>query len=60
MSRYYKLEVNGQRVSTHELGIFTTFQQRIYYDTYDISQALWTYNSSSQVIGLFGGLILSW
>ena len=45
------MDVNGQRVSTHELGIFTTFQQRIYYDTYDVSQALWTFNSTKQVIG---------
>jgi hypothetical protein len=47
---YYKLYVNGQRVSTHELGIFTTFQERIYYDTYDVQPALWS-NSSTQAIG---------
>eukprot|EP00658_Telonema_sp_P-2_P052760 TRINITY_DN4103_c0_g1_i5.p1 TRINITY_DN4103_c0_g1~~TRINITY_DN4103_c0_g1_i5.p1 ORF type:complete len:454 (+),score=88.83 TRINITY_DN4103_c0_g1_i5:167-1528(+) len=34
---YYKLYVNGQKASTHELGPFTTFSARVYYDTYDIT-----------------------
>ena len=45
------MDVDGQRVSTHELGTFTTFSQRIYYDTYDISGALWA-NTTTHAIGL--------
>ena len=48
------MDVDGQRVSTHELGIFTTFSQRIYYDTYDVMPALWA-NSSTHAIGIILG-----
>lgn len=51
---YYKLDVDGVRVSTHELGTFTTFSQRIYYDTYNIVPALWS-NSSTHAIGIWLG-----
>lgn len=34
---YYKLDVSGSRVSTHELGPFTTFSKRVLYDTYDLT-----------------------
>ena len=37
---YYKLFLDGARVSTHELGAFTTFAKRVYYDTYDVTAAL--------------------
>ena len=37
---YYKLHVSGQRVSTHELGAFTTFEERVYYDSIDVSAAI--------------------
>ena len=33
-SRYYKLHVNGEKVSNHELGAFTTYTERVYYDTW--------------------------
>ena len=32
---YYKLHINGQKVSNHELGSFTTYTERVYYDTLD-------------------------
>jgi alpha-L-rhamnosidase len=35
---YYKLHANGVRVSTHELGAFTTFSERCYYDTIDLTK----------------------
>jgi alpha-L-rhamnosidase len=34
---YYKLDVSGSRVSTHELGPFTSFFKRVLYDTYDLT-----------------------
>jgi hypothetical protein len=52
------MDVDGQRVSTHELGTFTTFSQRIYYDTYDISGALWA-NTTTHAIGLSYFIVLS-
>ncbi|EGD77258.1 hypothetical protein PTSG_12712 [Salpingoeca rosetta] len=35
---YYKLYVNGKRASHHELGAFTTYEKRVYYDTWDITE----------------------
>jgi alpha-L-rhamnosidase len=37
---YYKLDVDGERVSTHELGPFTTFSTRVYYDTLDVTEPM--------------------
>ena len=37
---YYKLHMNGQKISTHELGAFTTYDQRVYYDTHDCTAAI--------------------
>ena len=37
---YYKLHANGKQVSTHELGAFTTFTERAYYDTIDITDTI--------------------
>lgn len=37
---YYKLHIDGTKVSTHELGAFTTYEKRVLYDTYDCLQAL--------------------
>lgn len=37
---YYKLHVDGTRVSSHELGPFTTYQKRVYYETFDCTDAL--------------------
>ena len=37
---YYKLYVDGTKVSTHELGAFTTYSKRVYYDTYDVTTAI--------------------
>lgn len=32
---YYKLFVDGTKVSDHELGAFTMYERRVYYDTWD-------------------------
>jgi len=37
---YYKLQLDGARASDHELGAFTTFASRVYYDTVDVTAAL--------------------
>lgn len=37
---YYKLYVDSSKVSTHELGAFTTFEERVLYDTHDCTAAL--------------------
>jgi alpha-L-rhamnosidase len=37
---YYKLFLNGNRVSTHELGAFTTYTKRIYYETFDVTESV--------------------
>eukprot|EP01052_Picozoa_sp_SAG31_P069081 SAG31_NODE_27897_length_418_cov_1.438871_1_plen_115_part_10 len=39
-ARYYKLYVNGEKVSDHELGAFTTYTERVYYDTWDVTAQL--------------------
>jgi len=44
---YYKLYVDGEKVSTHELGSFTTYATRVYYDTYEITAAMRTTGSSN-------------
>ena len=36
---YYKLHVSGKKVSNHELGSFTTYTERVYYDTLDCTDA---------------------
>lgn len=38
--RYYKLDIDGVRVSQHELGIFTTFAKRVLYHAWDATPAL--------------------
>ena len=37
---YYKLFVDGAKVSTHELGAFTTYSKRVYYETIDATAAM--------------------
>eukprot|EP00937_MAST-01D_sp_MAST-1D-sp2_P002214 g2214.t1 len=37
---YYKCWLDGQLVSDHELGHFTTFEQRVLFDTYDVTDLL--------------------
>ena len=37
---YYKCWINGQIVSDHELGHFTTFEQRVLFDTFDVTELL--------------------
>jgi alpha-L-rhamnosidase len=37
---YYKLHLNGAKVSMHELGAFTTYQSRVYYDAIDCTAAI--------------------
>ena len=37
---YYKLHLNGEQVSTHELGAFTTFDRRVLYDTLDLTEVV--------------------
>lgn len=34
---YYKLFLDGNKVSDHELGAFTTYEKRVYYDTWDVT-----------------------
>ena len=36
---YYKLHVSGRKISNHELGAFTTYTERVYYDTLDCTDA---------------------
>ena len=55
---YYKLFVNGQKISTHELGAFTTYDQRVYYDTQDCTEAVNAQvitGSKAQAIGVHLG-----
>jgi alpha-L-rhamnosidase len=47
---YYKLYVNGQKVSVHELGPFTTFEKRVYYETYDVTAMI--ANDGSNALGV--------
>ena len=35
---YYTLHLNGNQVSSHELGAFTTFDRRVLYDTLDLTE----------------------
>ena len=37
---YYKLFVDGVRASNHELGAFTTYAKRVYFDTWDVTAAM--------------------
>lgn len=37
---YFKLHVNGRKVSDHELGAFTTYAERVYYSTIDVTAAV--------------------
>ena len=37
---FYKLFVDGAKISTHEMGQFSTFSERAYYDTHDVTAAL--------------------
>lgn len=37
---YYQLHLDGKQVSTHELGAFTTFERRVLYDTYDLTETI--------------------
>eukprot|EP01116_Phalansterium_solitarium_P007853 TRINITY_DN2084_c1_g1_i2.p1 TRINITY_DN2084_c1_g1~~TRINITY_DN2084_c1_g1_i2.p1 ORF type:complete len:1037 (-),score=234.67 TRINITY_DN2084_c1_g1_i2:145-3255(-) len=48
---YYELRINGQKVGKAALGQFTTFQQRILYDTYDVTAALKRQNAIGVALG---------
>eukprot|EP00698_Gefionella_okellyi_P008493 TRINITY_DN2105_c0_g1_i1.p1 TRINITY_DN2105_c0_g1~~TRINITY_DN2105_c0_g1_i1.p1 ORF type:complete len:1115 (+),score=230.55 TRINITY_DN2105_c0_g1_i1:139-3483(+) len=37
---YYELRLNGQKVGDHMLGHFTTFEIRILYDTFDVTDLI--------------------
>ena len=52
---YYKLFVDGAKVSTHELGAFTTYEKRVYYDTYDITAAMAKSGGSTHAVGVHVG-----
>jgi len=43
------------KVSTHELGAFTTYTKRVYYDTYDATDAMRLAGGSSHTIGVSVG-----
>lgn len=49
---YYKLDINGQRTSQHELGAFTTYEVRVYYDTWDATNALMYGSNGRHAIGV--------
>lgn len=49
---YYKMHVNGEKVSTHELGPFLTFEKRVYYDSIDVTAALKSQPSGSHTLGI--------
>ena len=42
-------------MSTHELGAFTTYTKRVYYDTYDATDAMRLAGGSSHTIGVSVG-----
>jgi alpha-L-rhamnosidase len=51
---YFKCELNGQLISDHELGHFTTIDQRVLYDTFDVSSssfALGAHNAIGCTLG---------
>ena len=56
---YYKLHLNGEKVSTHELGAFTTFTSRVYYDAIDctaaVNAAFVSGGMAEQVVGIVLG-----
>ena len=52
---YYKLHVDGVKVSTHELGAFTTYTKRVYYDTYDATDAMRIAGGAEHVVGVSVG-----
>lgn len=52
---YYKLYVNGKKISTHELGAFTTYTKRVYYDTYDATDAMRENLQTTQGVGVTVG-----
>ena len=49
---YYKLFVDGAKVSTHELGAFTTYTKRVYYETIDATAAMRETVGNAHVIGV--------
>jgi len=49
---YFKASLNGERVSRHELGSFTTFQQRVLYATVNVTEAL---RVGPNVLGISAG-----
>lgn len=42
---YYKLWLDGERASDHELGIFTTFAKRVMYHAWDVTSILTDHGS---------------
>jgi alpha-L-rhamnosidase len=52
---YYKMEVNGVKVTSHELGPFLTFEKRVYYDSLDVTEALESNPDGSHVLGVMLG-----
>lgn len=47
-----QLHIDGAKVSTHELGAFTTFETRVLYDTYDVTGALAQVGVGAHVLGV--------
>ena len=43
------------QVSTHELGAFTTYTKRVYYDTYDATDAMRIAGGAEHVVGVSVG-----
>ena len=57
---YYKLDVSGSRVSTHELGQFSTFAKRVLYDTYNLTGAAQTAAALRQPLVLAATVAPGW
>jgi len=48
---YYEARINGKKVGNNVLGAFTTFEKRVLYDTYDVTD----YLSQTNAIGVLLG-----
>lgn len=53
---YYQMFMNGNKLSSHELGAFTTFEERVLYDTVDVTAAINAgLSQPAQVLGVVLG-----
>ena len=52
MPGYYKAWINNQLIDDHVLGYFTTFEKRVYYDSFDCTKL---FNQGQNVFGIWLG-----